>query len=281
MSNERFRLGGTNFEFESRREFARRGYRCGTAVPSALTRQLTRNVISAKREAIATRRSESVTIPVQFIHITNGSTGEISETMRVDQIKVMNAAFEPHKIKFEYNKSDTNPNNVNNPTWFGMNIDSAEERDAKTALHVDAKENLNFYTAGLREGLLGWARFPWWLEGDEVLDGVVILHSTLPGGSAAPYNLGQTATHEIGHWLGLYHTFQDGCTGDGDEVDDTIAHSEPDFGCSGNSACNGGEQSPLENYMNYTDDACMTTFSQGQTERMKEMIIAYRDGLSS
>jgi hypothetical protein len=165
-----------------------------------------------------------------------------------------------------------------------MGKDSAEEREAKTALHVPPEYNLNFYTAELQAGTLGWARFPWRLAGDRIMDGAVILHSSLPGGTEEPYNLGQTATHEIGHWLGLLHTFERGCRGNGDEVDDTEAHSEPNYGC-GNTLrgtdnyCQGETQSPIKNYMNYVDDSCMSEFTNGQINRMKDMITTYRTGL--
>jgi hypothetical protein len=83
-----------------------------------------------------------------------------------------------------------------------MTYDSAEERAAKTALHVGGAGDLNFYTTG-GGGRLGWATFPWDYTNDPLMDGVVCKFDSLPGSSATPYNLGDTATHEIGHWLGL------------------------------------------------------------------------------
>ena len=225
---------------------------------------------------------QKVTINVQFIHITNGNKGRITEDERVKQMKVLNNAYSNTGIQFSYNPETVK--SVDKPAWFNMGHLSAAEREAKTALHIPTEYSLNFYTAGLQDGLLGWATFPDRLQGDKVMDGVVILHSTLPGGTGAPYNLGETATHEVGHWLGLYHTFQDGCVGEGDEVDDTEAHAGPNFGCKNtltdkNNFCSGETKAPLKNFMNYVDDKCMSEFTPGQIARMKDMITTYRSGL--
>jgi hypothetical protein len=143
---------------------------------------------------------------VQFIHIVDGDQGKISEQQRVDQITVLSNAYNQHRIQFKYDPGTVME--VDRPEWFHMGHRSQAERAAKTALHVDPLGNLDFYTADLQDSLLGWATFPSDLAGDPEMDGVVLLYTSLPGGSAAPYNLGDTATHEIGHWLGLYHTFE-------------------------------------------------------------------------
>jgi hypothetical protein len=125
------------------------------------------------------------------------------------------------------------------------------------------------------------ATFPWDCASSTSMDGVVLEYGTLPGGDLSPYNLGDTLTHEVGHWIGLYHTFQGGCQKDGDGVRDTPAEKEAIYGCPSapvDSCPKKKGFDPYTNFMDYTDDACMETFSAGQFDRMQEYWSAYRDG---
>ncbi len=117
---------------------------------------------------------------------------------------------------------------------------------------------------------------------DSYLHGPVVHFQTLPGGIYAPFNEGDTLTHEIGHYLGLEHTFEGGCASPGDGVDDTAPEASAASGCPvGRDTCPGDGPDPIHNFMNYTDDACIFEFTPGQDARMQIMTALYRPGLGT
>ncbi|CAE6489374.1 unnamed protein product [Rhizoctonia solani] len=170
-----------------------------------------------------------------------------------------------------------------NADWFNnMFMNTTEETKAKTKLRKGGPADINVYTSGFRSetanGTLGYATFPFDYATKPKNDGIVILFSTLPGGSTPKLNQGKTFTHELGHWLGLYHTFEGGCKGAGDHVNDTPPEADAAYGCEyGRDTCPGGGKDSIHNYMNYSDDACLTEFTSGQFKRIKQQIKHYRD----
>lgn len=259
--------------FDSLEDFCMRGRGCATNHPTHY--QIGRNDERLAASRVSLELIGPIIIDVQFIHITSGNTGKITETRRCKQIEVLNDAYSSYGIVFGFDEGQVK--HINNEEWYQMDHGSRAEKDAKSALRGSPERHLNFYTAGIGAGLLGWATFPWELEGNRDLDGVVMLHSTLPGGNTDRFNLGKTAVHEVGHWLGLYHTFQGGCGAFGDHVGDTEGHASPDTGTPKTAlSCDGRQNAPVHNFMNYTDDIHMEEFTKGQINRIKRHVSEYR-----
>jgi hypothetical protein len=258
--------------------------RCATIEPNEVERGRIDQEIRSNR---ALRESANLffaptTVNV-YVHVINQGSGiengDVPTAMITDQIQVLNSAFAGTGFSFDL----VAITRTTNAEWFTMSPGSAEEQEAKAALRVGSADDLNIYTANPGGGLLGWATFPSSYARRPTMDGTVLLYSSLPGGSAAPYNLGDTGTHEVGHWLGLYHTFQGGCNEKrGDFVADTPAEKSPAFGCPiGRDSCPAKRNpglDPIHNFMDYTDDACMDRFSAGQDTRMGAAWDTYRAG---
>lgn len=219
-----------------------------------------------------------ITIPV-FVHkITDGAKGDISAQMINAQISVLNNAYSGRGFTFALAGVTT----TNNSGWYNTCESSATESAMKNALAVDPARTLNMYTCSPAGGILGYARFPDSYPESSKLHGVVLLDQSLPGGTAALYNLGDTGTHEVGHYLGLYHTFQGGCSKRNDLVADTAPERSAAYGCPvGRDTCSGGGADPILNFMDYTDDSCMNTFSDDQSIRMQDITAAFRPSLGS
>ncbi|HEX5598924.1 MAG TPA: zinc metalloprotease [Micromonosporaceae bacterium] len=222
----------------------------------------------------------TVTIPVVIHVIQRDSTragGNVPDSMINAQMDVLNRSFAgatggaSTPFAFQLVKI----NRVTNPAWYPIVYGSTGERQMKSALREGGMETLNIYAGELSDNLLGWATFP--QRRLTSSDGVVILHESMPGGTAGIYAEGDTATHEVGHWLNLYHTFQGGCTGKGDEVADTPAQASAAYYCpAGRDTCTSPGVDPIHNFMNYTQDSCMYEFTTGQATRMVDAWNAYR-----
>ena len=238
----------------------------------------------------ARRKPGTMITITTYVHVLHdGVEGYVSESNIREQMKVLNRAYAVHGFQFEMAPSTSanpNPDYSNNPAWF-----RDDEIGYKTALKEGSGDDLNIYINN-GGGYLGYAYYPTIVgSAYEILDGLVLAYGTLPGAnqpgiSDIPgyvYNLGDTATHEVGHYLGLAHTFEGHCSAYNDGVADTPAERSPDFDCTvGRDTCPDGRGlvllDPIHNFMDYSDDICLNEFTGGQAERMNLQWVLYRAG---
>ncbi|KAL9934702.1 hypothetical protein V8E36_006477 [Tilletia maclaganii] len=262
----------------------RGGKLCSTTAPANATREaeLAPYLAAEKsRSASSQSRRAPRIINVYFHVIHSGSTGKLSGAAIQSQLRVLNKDYQAANYQFKL----INTTYTNNNAWFTTieDDDSPNSPIMKKKLRKGGKADLNLYTVSLVNDVLGFATFPWDFEAAKPLDGVVIHTDSLPTNSTvlAPYNRGRTATHEIGHWMGLYHPFEgESCDrGDpGDYVSDTPQQSTATSGCPfrKDSCTKVAGLDATYSFMDYTDDACMQRFSTGQGQRMNAVMKKYR-----
>ncbi|WP_270074735.1 zinc metalloprotease [Streptomonospora mangrovi] len=220
----------------------------------------------------------AVPLVVHVVHAEDG-TGDVDDGTVQEQVDVLNKAFAGGfagaDTGFSFDLRDVT--RTANDAWFEDFTSHADE--ARSQLRRGGAETLNLYLVNMGEGVLGQATFPQEYETDAAADGVMVDYRTVPGGSRENYNLGYTAVHETGHWLGLFHTFQNGCDRPGDYVDDTPYQREQSSGCpEGSDTCPQRGADPVHNFMDYSDDPCLNNFTRGQARRMAEHWEAFRAG---
>jgi hypothetical protein len=246
-------------------------------------------------------------IPVVVHVVWNTAAQNISDAQVTSQIDVLNRDFRAtnpdvstvpsvfsglvadSRIEFFLATIDPSGNPTNGITRTSTSTVSFSDDDAVKSAATGgadpwpADHYLNIWVCQLGGGLLGYAQFP---GGPAQTDGVVILHTGFgtTGTATAPFDLGRTVTHEIGHYFNLFHIWGDdgtGCTGS-DQVDDTPNQAGPNFGVPTfpHVSCGNGPNGDLfMDYMDYVDDAAMVMFTHGQAARMEACIDTVRSSL--
>jgi hypothetical protein len=285
--------------------------KCGTMEQLELIKQNDPGVLPARQEIerftqdfIANGGAESggralINIPVVVHVIYNTSSQNVSDAQILSQLTVLNNDFRKlnadrtatpsvfqalvadAEVQFCLAQRDPNGNastgivrKSTSTTSFSVN-DAMKYSSSGGDNAWPSSSYLNLWVCNLSGGILGYAQFP---GGTAAKDGVVIHYQAFgnTGTAVAPYNKGRTATHEVGHWLNLYHIWGDdgtACTGS-DNVSDTPNQADENYGCPAFpavSCSNGPNGDMFMNYMDYTDDACMFMFTTGQKARMQAL----------
>ncbi|KAJ7591756.1 metalloprotease [Mycena floridula] len=227
------------------------------------------------------RRATATTLKVYFHVVSANSTlegGNVPASQIKDQLAVLNETFQIMGLGWRL----VNTSRTINQDWYeNVGPNMPQQFAMKKALRQGGVKDLNVYSVGFvngtGEGLLGYSTFPVSYGSAPNDDGVVIHSGSVPGGTKTPYNLGMTLVHELGHWCGLYHTFENSCSSTNDYVSDTAQEASAAYGCMrGRDTCKGGGVDPIWNYMDYSDDSCMTGFTKGQATRARAQLKTYR-----
>lgn len=244
---------------------------------AALPERETRPGVVARE--VTPRLPAHLVVPT-FVHVIRGThKGErnaVGPRRIRGLISILNNAMAGNQSEFSvptrYRFKLVGTNYTRREGWYHAFFNGPRDRRMKHKLHRGNARTLNLYINGGGPDaypVLGWSRFPWQYTSAPYLDGVSVNAVALPGGRAKGYNLGDTVVHETGHWLGLFHTFQGGCSTQGDLVSDTPAEAEPSFYCeTTRDTCTAAGLDPVRNFMDYSLDACMDMLTRGQVRRI-------------
>lgn len=278
-----------------------------------LARAQVASVVSNKKGAI-------LVIPVVFHIIHQNGTENISQGQIMDQIRILNEDYrkktgtnggtstDPLAIdmEVEFRLAQYDPNGKKHDgiirinSTLGVNADNGVKSlsywPCDRYLNIWVVSSINNSISGQTGTILGYAQFPTQKATQPLTDGIVVRADQIGViGSGMTNQAGRTLTHEIGHWLGLYHPFQNGCVGgtssncasQGDQVCDTPPVASASFGCTAANTCHNDlpDLSDLiKNYMDYADGTCMNMFTSGQKARVYGMSFSgpgYRSNAAS
>lgn len=256
------------------------------AIDRRLRQRLAERGVSLSAQSADGRVGATLRIPVH-VHVLGGkdSKGPTKKRIRT-QLRILDSAYNGAQsstnaaTRFDFYLASFD--RTRKSAWRTAVIGGRDDTRMRRVLHRGGPSALNLYVSRPQSPgagtVLGWATAPHQARKSTHLDGVVIHEQSLPHGRFRGYNRGDTAVHEVGHWLGLFHTFEGGCEGPGDMVDDTPSQSEA------SSACDEAKDSclaqpgldPVHNFMDYSVDDCMNSFTPGQVARMQDNWLAYR-----
>lgn len=258
---------------------------CGADAPS--TQELLYLRERTEQWLDETSRAQGIifTIPVAFhvVRYDNGNA-DVTDQQIEDQIDVLNAGFA--NTNFQFGLSSIN--RVDNDEWSAHEKGSTEEEEMKQTLAIDPAHTLNFYTCGWPKNengdpIKGYSTLPWWYTEGSYMHGVVVRSRCLPGGAEQDFNLGDVGTHEVGHYVGLLHTFEGNNCWPGDLVDDTPPEDRPSYTCpTGRNTCiepDPDPPDPIDNFMDYSYDSCRDHFTDGQSDRMLSQMAQHRPSM--
>lgn len=277
----------------------------------ALQRQLSKATVAKRLEGFEKKANGVVYIPVVFHIIHDDSLQNISQAQIMNQLQILNNDFRRKEgtpgfssdgrsadiqIEFRLAQYDPNGNKHDGINRVKSSLTNNARDNVKALSYWNSSKYLNVWIVksinnfGQQGTVLGYAQFPDDISFRPSTDGVVVRADQVGiVGVGQVSQGGRTLTHEVGHWLGLYHTFQDGCVGgdaatcqyQGDEVCDTPPVEEASSGCQeGKNSCTSNTNDLpdlIRNYMDYSDGTCMNMFTQGQRDRMYSKMAAYRN----
>ncbi len=260
--------------------------RCGTPSGDPVWRAAMEESARLWRELFPDIQERPRTIPVAFhVLYKGGGVGNLTDAEVEAQIDVLNDAYDAANFTFVLSSLDR----TKKKKWFKKCHKFGPFSGMTDALAIDPAHNVNVYTCKPGGNLLGFAFLPGTFDQADPFNAMVLHYQTLPGGAFLLYDEGDTGTHEMGHYLGLYHTFTpwdipgfgDGCIPPGDLVGDTPYEQRPDYICEeGRNTCPQSGTDPVHNFMDYGPDACINKFTAKQRKRMNEQLDMFRPDLS-